>query len=167
MNEYSTNVNLNEYSITINQAGEMHLNGKQVDAELTTLNNAQYLLRLGSKTYTVTRSYAGGGKTGYYIDGNYYESEVFSKLEKIASAIVKLQKKEHHRSEVKSPMPGLVLKLRKEVGEYVEFGDSVMILEAMKMENDIKSPYSGILKNIYVSEGDAVEKGALLFYLEQ
>ncbi len=59
-------------------------------------------------------------------------------------------------------MPGLILKVTKKVGEQVELGDSVIILEAMKMENDLKSPASGIIENIFVTEGSAVEKGTLL-----
>ena len=60
-------------------------------------------------------------------------------------------------------MPGLILKIRKKVGEKVEQGESVIILEAMKMENDLKAPASGIIDNILVSEGSAVEKGVVLF----
>jgi len=55
------------------------------------------------------------------------------------------------------------LRVRKKVGEQVELGESVIILEAMKMENDLKSPASGIIENIYVTEGSAVEKGVILF----
>ena len=63
-------------------------------------------------------------------------------------------------------MPGLILKVRKKTGESVEQGESVMILEAMKMENDLKAPNSGIISNIEVNEGSAVEKGAILFSIE-
>jgi biotin carboxyl carrier protein len=65
--------------------------------------------------------------------------------------------------EVKAPMPGLILKVRKKVGDHVELGESVIILEAMKMENDLKAHASGIIENIYVTEGSAVEKGCTLF----
>ena len=73
---------------------------------------------------------------------------------------------QHHHQDVKAPMPGLILKVRKKTGEKVEQGESVIILEAMKMENDIKSPVSGVIENISVSEGSAVEKGVTLFSIE-
>jgi biotin carboxyl carrier protein len=60
-------------------------------------------------------------------------------------------------------MPGLILKIKKNVGDKVEQGESVIILEAMKMENDLKSPSSGIIEKVFVSEGSAVEKGTALF----
>jgi biotin carboxyl carrier protein len=68
--------------------------------------------------------------------------------------------------DVKAPMPGLILKIRKKAGETVEQGESLIILEAMKMENDLKAPASGIIKSILVSEGSAVEKGVVLFSIE-
>ncbi|MBE0570913.1 MAG: hypothetical protein IH618_05145 [Ignavibacteriaceae bacterium] len=64
---------------------------------------------------------------------------------------------------VKAPMPGLILRIKKNVGEKVEQGESVIILEAMKMENDLKAPASGIIESIFVTEGSAVEKGFNLF----
>jgi pyruvate carboxylase subunit B len=63
-------------------------------------------------------------------------------------------------------MPGLILKIRKNVGDKVEQGESVIILEAMKMENDLKAPASGQIKKIFVTEGSAVEKGSALFSIE-
>jgi biotin carboxyl carrier protein len=67
---------------------------------------------------------------------------------------------------VKAPMPGLILKVRKKVGEQVELGESVIILEAMKMENDLKAPASGIITELKVTEGMPVEKNTLLFSIE-
>lgn len=67
---------------------------------------------------------------------------------------------------MKAPMPGMILKIRKSAGEQILQGESILILEAMKMENDLKAPASGILKKVYVTEGTAVEKGAKLFSIE-
>ncbi len=63
---------------------------------------------------------------------------------------------------LKAPMPGLVIELSVEVGQTVQKGDALMILEAMKMENVIKSPTDGIIKNILVKKGDAVEKNQVI-----
>jgi biotin carboxyl carrier protein len=70
---------------------------------------------------------------------------------------------QHHHLDVIAPMPGLILKIRKNIGDKIEQGESVIILEAMKMENDLKASTSGIIENIFVSEGSAVEKGTVLF----
>ncbi len=65
-------------------------------------------------------------------------------------------------SEVKAPMPGLVLKVFVNEGSEVEKGDNLFILEAMKMENIIKAPADVIVKAIKIKPGDKVEKGQVL-----
>jgi biotin carboxyl carrier protein len=64
--------------------------------------------------------------------------------------------------EVKAPMPGLVLKVLVEEGQDVEEDTPLLILEAMKMENVIKSPGSGKVENLQVEAGEKVEKGKML-----
>jgi biotin carboxyl carrier protein len=72
----------------------------------------------------------------------------------------------HKIKDVKSPMPGLVLELLVKPGDTVQSGDSLLILEAMKMENIIKSPGDGTVKAIKVAKGAPVDKGAILIELE-
>ena len=67
---------------------------------------------------------------------------------------------------VNSPMPGTILKVNAEVGATVKAGDSIVVLEAMKMENDITAPKAGVVKTIAVNKGDAVAAGQFLFEIE-
>ncbi|MCO6495277.1 MAG: biotin/lipoyl-binding protein [Bacteroidetes bacterium] len=67
--------------------------------------------------------------------------------------------------EVKAPMPGLVLKVLVESGKEVHKGDSLIILEAMKMENVIKSPIDGTVKAIHVTDKQAIEKNRVMIEL--
>jgi len=62
-------------------------------------------------------------------------------------------------------MPGLILKLKKKIGEYVDAGESLIILEAMKMENELKSPISGVISKVNVTEGQSVEKNTELIII--
>jgi biotin carboxyl carrier protein len=68
----------------------------------------------------------------------------------------------HKISAVKAPMPGLVLSILVEPGQEVVHGEPMVILEAMKMENVIKSPGEGTVKRIVVSKGKPVDKGEVL-----
>jgi biotin carboxyl carrier protein len=69
-------------------------------------------------------------------------------------------------SEVKAPMPGLVLDVLVSVGQTVEMGDKILVLEAMKMENAIKSPTAGTIASIHVTKGQAVDKNYVLIRFE-
>lgn len=67
---------------------------------------------------------------------------------------------------IKAPMPGLILEINVEPGQEVKEDDSLLILEAMKMENVITSPREGIIKSIKVNQADTVDKNALLIEFE-
>lgn len=68
--------------------------------------------------------------------------------------------------DVKAPMPGLVLDIRVSEGDEIAEGDPLLVLEAMKMENVLKSPTSGVIKSIAVDKGQAVEKNQILISFE-
>ena len=69
-------------------------------------------------------------------------------------------------SEIKSPMPGLVLDILVSPGDEIKKGDQVLVLEAMKMENIIKSQTDAVVKSIDIEKGVAVEKGEVLIRFE-
>lgn len=66
---------------------------------------------------------------------------------------------------VESPMPGTVLDIKVTAGQQVEQNQVVLILEAMKMENEIVAPSGGTVASINVSKGDSVETGTVLLTL--
>lgn len=67
--------------------------------------------------------------------------------------------------DVKAPMPGTIISVTVQLGETVKAGQVLCILEAMKMENEIVAPEDGIVSEIVVSKGAAVEAGASLVRL--
>lgn len=68
--------------------------------------------------------------------------------------------------EVRAPLNGQVVKLARQDGDRVETGGLVLVLEAMKMENEITSPASGIIRDLHVGEKGVVRAGELLFRVE-
>ena len=72
----------------------------------------------------------------------------------------------HQINEIKAPMPGLVLSIEITEGQDVVKGDTLLVLEAMKMENVIKSPGEGKVKSIFVKKGKPVDKGEILLEFE-
>ena len=68
-------------------------------------------------------------------------------------------------TKVEAPMPGTIMKVNVKVGDSVNEGDTVAVLEAMKMENDIPAPVSGKVVAVNVANGDSVDSGAALLVI--
>ena len=69
--------------------------------------------------------------------------------------------------ELKTDMPGKVIKVLTTEGAVVNQGDTLLILEAMKMENEIKAGIDGVVKSIHVKEGQAIEAGAIMIEIDE
>ena len=65
-------------------------------------------------------------------------------------------------SPIKAPLPGTIIELKVNVGDTVKQGDVVLVLEAMKMQNNIESEYNGTVTSITVKQGETVMEGAVL-----
>jgi len=100
------------------------------------------------------------------VNGNPYTVQLADEYDLLVKKMGLKIGGEQRVSDVKAPMPGLVLEVNVKAGDEVAKGDALLILEAMKMENVLKSPGDGVVKNVAVSQGDAVEKGQLLIEME-
>ena len=69
-------------------------------------------------------------------------------------------------SEIKTAMPGKLVRILTEIGAEIKQGDGVLVVEAMKMQNEMKSPKDGIVKEIRFAEGDTVNAGDVLAVIE-
>lgn len=107
-----------------------------------------------NKTYTVV------------VNNNEYVVSIANHLDQLIKEMGFEVGKAKIVNAIKAPMPGLILEISVSVGEEVQEGDNLLILEAMKMENSFDSPRSGIIKSIAVTKGQAVEKGQLLIEFE-
>jgi biotin carboxyl carrier protein len=67
---------------------------------------------------------------------------------------------------VNAPMPGKIVRVAAAAGQQVEAGECLIVMEAMKMENEIRAPRAGRVKEVLVKDGQAVESGALLILVE-
>ena len=163
MNDYVVRVNNLNTNVNILNDIELRIGEAKYKYELIPFSNHSYLLKLNNKIFGLTSEKLNCDLFKVLVNGNQFEVTVRTALQEKAFKLLESSASSHHHHlELKAPMPGLILKVRKRVGDHVELGDSVIILEAMKMENDIKSPASGIIENIFVTEGSAVEKGTLL-----
>ena len=100
------------------------------------------------------------------VNGNVYELSVKDQYDALLDKLGMSNMNAQVVNEIKAPMPGLVLSLKAQPGDTIAKGDPLLVLEAMKMENVLKSPTEGVVKAIAVNEGQAVEKNQLLVSFE-
>lgn len=104
-----------------------------------------------------------GGVTQVQLDGELLKVEVQDERERTASAVA--SHRGGGRQEVRAIMPGVVVELICKEGEVVEEGQTLLVLEAMKMQNPITAEAPGRVQKIHASKGEAVAGGALLVEL--
>lgn len=100
------------------------------------------------------------------VNGNTFNLELIDKFDELLKELGMESLVINKIAEIKSPMPGLVLEVNVKSGAEVKKGDPLLILEAMKMENVIKSPADGIVKDVLVKPSDTVEKNLVLVSFE-
>lgn len=166
MNEYIVTVKDIKNSVTISDNSEVIIESQKHHYEVIELCRNDFVLRIDNKIYEISAHRKNSDQYALFINGKVIDVIVRTGLQERASSLIEQSADFKHRMEVKAPMPGMILKVKKNEGENVEKGDSIIILEAMKMENDIKSPFSGVISEVRVKENNPVEKGAVLFTIE-
>ena len=100
------------------------------------------------------------------LNGNQYDIQLKDHFDQLLSSMGLEDLASAGVTDLKAPMPGLVLNVEVESGSEVKKGDALLVLEAMKMENVLKSPVDGVIKEIAVNQGDSVEKNQTLINFE-
>jgi glutaconyl-CoA/methylmalonyl-CoA decarboxylase subunit gamma len=100
------------------------------------------------------------------IGGLEYQAEVVDEAHARLAQVAGGAAAQHHRRELRAPMPGLVVKVLCEPGAQVEAGQPLVVLQAMKMENELSLPGGGSVSSVSVKSGQTVEQGAVLLVVE-
>lgn len=166
MSEYVVTLNNKKMTVSYSGNSKLSMEGKEFNCELLHLNGQTYLLRIDDRFYEVSSGKLDNGNFSLLIEGSRFETTIRTALQEKASSLLQQKASFRRKTEVKAPMPGMVLKVNKKSGDNIKQGETILILEAMKMENDLRAPIAGELKEIFIEEGTAVEKGAVLFTIE-
>lgn len=160
---------MSTYNVTVNQESQFELSDEQVaNLDSIQLNGSQFQVLKESISYQTEVVNKNFISRKYTINVNHtdYEVVITSELDRLIKQLgfeVGASKKVNA---INAPMPGLILSIEVKVGQEVQEGDRLLILEAMKMENSFNSPRAGIIKSVVVNQGEAVEKGQLLIEFE-
>jgi biotin carboxyl carrier protein len=119
----------------------------------------------GDCIYEVNIESIVNGYSHAYINGNIFPFEIRQYYGEIFEKLTEKQQSQK-KAIIRAPMPGLISRIKVKTGQFINAGESLLILEAMKMENEMKSPIDGIIKQINVEVGTTIDKETILLTIE-
>jgi len=161
---YKVKIN-GQYDLEVEKQDDaISVNGKNVVADMKQLNASSWHIINNLKSYNAeVVSFNAAEKTAEIkVNNNIYTLTAKDQYDVLLDKLGMSALNSTKVSEIKAPMPGLVLKVFVQEGSEVKKGDNLFVLEAMKMENIIKSPADVIVKTVKIKPGDKVEKNQVL-----
>ena len=162
---YDISIDGTNYRLELSQAEggwTCCLNGRDVEVDAVLARPDVLSLRIGNHAYEVKCERV-GGEMHLWVGSVRYSAEVRDprSLRSRMRAV-----DDHGPRKLTAPMPGKVVRILLGEGAEVQAGDGVLVVEAMKMQNEVKSPKRGTIQRIVVSEGAAVNAGDVLAIVE-
>jgi biotin carboxyl carrier protein len=148
-------VNAGQYTFQLIDSDNITLNDSDVNNQIILDNNKAKLVSVKEVNHELKRYQI-------QIDGRIYLVQISDAVDQQILKMNLKSKKSNQLKELRAPMPGLVRQVNVQVGDEVDSGDSLFILEAMKMENILKSPVNGFVSDLFVKPGESVEKNQIL-----
>jgi biotin carboxyl carrier protein len=156
-----------EVSLSFNSGvATAELDGRAYEVEVRELTGGRYLLIVGSNVYKCRVNTKRGSRNSFevVIRGNAYDITVVDpkRLRSAQSAGAH----DHGVAEIVSPMPGKIVRILVEAGARVGSGQGIIVVEAMKMQNEMKAPKAGVVVSIDAEVGATVNAGDVLAVIE-
>jgi biotin carboxyl carrier protein len=161
---YKIKVN-GKYNYDIDKAGErLLINADKIDADIRQLSHSAWHIIKAMQSYNVeVVNFNSADKTAEIkVNNHIYTVTAKDQFDLLLDKMGLSNLVNAKVSELKAPMPGMVLNVFVTEGAEIKKGDNLFILEAMKMENIIKSPDDVVVKTVKIKPGDKVEKGQVL-----
>lgn len=166
--KYVVELNGQRNVVSIESEGVSFENDPRVRAELSDIEDSPVrVIRIGTYVYrVVAKKNQGRGKYTLWVDGYRFETEALDERTRSIRDLSAKSAGPTGPAPILAPMPGMIVRVNVKAGDTVEAGQGVVVMEAMKMENELRATAPGRVKSVEVSAGTAVEKGALLVALE-
>ena len=155
------------HEITVD-AEKVSMDGAEVVARLEDLaGTPMQLLTVGDRQERIhARRGADRGSFELSIGGHRFTLEALDERTRVIRELSGGSTKAKGPAHIFAPMPGLIVRIAVKEGDAVRAGQGLVVMEAMKMENELRATSDGVVKRVVASPGAAVEKGALLLELE-
>jgi biotin carboxyl carrier protein len=157
------------YKIKVNDTYNYSIDANTIkNLDVIQNNDNQFHVVANTKSFMIDVLQSDFQKKKYKIsiNGNSYSIEIKDELDQLIKELGLTINGKQKDSNVKAPMPGIILEIQVDKGQEVVEGDTLLVLEAMKMENMLTAPKDGIIRSINVKKGVTVEKGELLIEME-
>ena len=163
--KFFVRVNGREIEVEV-EGGEVSVGGRTMTAALEPVPGTPVrLLVLDGRSTALPVVQGGRGEWTLAPHGERYDVEVVDERTRHIRSLTGTAEKRGGPALLRAPMPGLVVRVQVDVGQRVMAGTPVVVLEAMKMENQLKAPSAAVVTAVHVSAGEAVEKGRVLLEL--
>lgn len=161
-------VTLEDRTFEVDLTGEVpRVDGREVDAGLSRVpGTPTRLMLVDGRSHTLVARRDETDGWDLYLDGERFNADVVDERTRAIREMTGQAEGDTGPRPVRAPMPGLVVRVDVAEGDRVAAGQSVVIVEAMKMENDLKAGSAGRVSRIHVAAGEAVDKGAVLVEFE-
>jgi pyruvate carboxylase subunit B len=165
--KYFVRINDEEHEVLLDGDG-VHLDGEDMTAQVMPIEGTPVrMVTIGNEVHrVVVRPGATRGAYTLWLDGHRFEVEALDERTRAIRELSGAAAGPSGPAPLKAPMPGLIVRVNVQVGDQVQAGQGIVVMEAMKMENELKASAAGRVKAILATPGTAVEKGALLVELE-
>lgn len=160
---YFVTVGVRTFEVEIN-AGRVTVDGKEVDASLVQVPGTPVRrLAFNDESHRVVAdSGEAKGVWDLHVDGFRIEAEVVDERTRAIRAMTAKSNASTGPKPVRAPMPGMIVRVEVQPGDKVKAGQGVVIIEAMKMENELKAEAGGTVTKVHAIKGSAVDKGTVL-----
>jgi pyruvate carboxylase subunit B len=165
--KYTVTVNGSE--IVVDLDGENAcVQGASVRARLAEVDGSpERILTLGDEIHRVlVRAGETRGRYTLSVDGFRFEVEALDERSRAIRELSAATTAPKGPAPLVAPMPGMIVRINVNEGDVVKPGQGLVVMEAMKMENELRATASGAVRRVLVAPGTAVEKGALLLEME-
>ncbi len=162
---YAVRVDGKACGVATDAEGNVSIDGNAVRLEVEEVSAHRYRVVLDGRQFVFLVERAGHDYRVFH-EGIVHRVEVESGKENLAKRLAEGPAVKSGRREISAPLPALVRRVEVAVGDVVDAGAGLFVLEAMKMENEIRADRKGRVREICVAEGTTVEKGQLLLVLE-
>jgi biotin carboxyl carrier protein len=151
-----------EFEVVENGESLKVSNGKQTSlVNIRQLDDSHFSLIIDNRSIVI-EAHRSDGEIQIVINQNGYIIPVLNERKKIEAEILGGTENVDSKGDVLAPMPGLILRIEAEKGQTIHVGQPLVIMEAMKMENEIRSQINGTIQEVLVREDQKVEKNDLL-----